>query len=135
MEAQILKQNHFSVLCLSTSFFDFRADAVVQELYVSPKKILKSGNDRRHGKLRLREAVWSAKVTHKNDRLGSILEAVLDCRYSFDNSLGIRDGASFERDVEVSANQDALVLDQMGNPVDCELAREHGILCFFFLLN
>ena len=61
-------------------------------------------------------------MAHKYDRLGAILEAVVDRGQRTSNALSVSDGAALlQRYVEIDTHQDALVFDQLWDPIYSEL--------------
>ena len=64
-------------------------------------------------------------MAHEHDRLGTVLKAVLDSRECADDSLGVRDLAILEWHIEINAHENALVLDQVRDPIDREFSGQH----------
>jgi len=60
-------------------------------------------------------------MAHQNYGLGAVLETVLDRWEGALDSLGVGDLAILERNVKIDAHEHALVLDQVGYPIDREL--------------
>ena len=69
-------------------------------------------------------------MTHEYHGFGTVLEAVLNCWQGADDTLCVCDLTLLEGHVEVHTHQNTLVLDQVWDSIDSELAGEHGKFCF-----
>ena len=91
VEAKVLKENDLSVLGTVHSIFDLLADAVVCEGHAPAEQLLELGNNRLETVLRVRLAIRTAEVGHKDDGLSSVFDGMLDGGESANNALVVGD--------------------------------------------
>lgn len=102
VEAQVLKENDLTTGGLVDSLLDLLADAVFREDDALAEQLLELGNDGLQAVLGVLLAVGAAEVGHEDNRLGAILDGVLDGGQGTDDTLVVRDVlVGIERDVEV----------------------------------
>lgn len=102
VEAEVLKKDDLSVLGAVHGLLDLLADAVLCESHALAEQLLELGNNRLETVLRVRLAIRAAEVGHEDDGLSSVLDGILDCGESTDNTLVVGDVlVRVEGDVEV----------------------------------
>ena len=111
MESEVLEHENLAIASLAASLLYISTDAITLESNLALEQVLKGGHDRGHGELGLAGTIGSAEVAHENNRFGAVLKAVIDGGERAHNSLRVSDLTFLERDVEIDAHQDALVLD------------------------
>lgn len=112
MESEVLEEDDGAVLGLVHNLLNLRTDTVRGEGDLLAEELLKLGDDGLEGVLLVGGAVGTAEVRHEDHGLGAIVEGVLDCGESTDNSLVVGDVlVGVERDVEVDLGGVLLALE------------------------
>lgn len=103
METQVLQKDDLAIASVVDSVLNLFTDAVLCEGHALAEQLLEFGNNRLETVLRVWLSVRAAEVAHENDCLGSILNGVLDCWESANNTLIVCDLlVGVEGDVEVN---------------------------------
>ena len=102
VETKVLQQDHLTVARGVDRVLDLLADAVLGEDDGLAQQLLELGLDRLQAVLGVDLAVGTAEVRHEDDRLGAILNGVLDGGESSNDTLVVGDVlVGVKRDVEV----------------------------------
>lgn len=101
VEAQVLKEDDGTIVGLGYNLLDLGTDAIGCKSDALAEELLELGNNRLQGIFRVGRAVGAAEVGHEDDRLGAIIESVLDGRNGADDALVVGDGGAVEGHVEV----------------------------------
>ena len=109
--AGVLKKNNIAVLHRSDSCLCVLADDAVisRELDFLAEKLGEADSNRSEGEFRLRNALRLAEVAAKDD-LAAVGNQLLDGRKSGNETVFVCDLASFQRNVEIAAAEDAKAL-------------------------
>lgn len=102
VEAEVLEEHNGAIVSLGDNVLDLGADAVGGEGDGLAEQLLELRDDGLERVLGVDGTVGAAEVGHEDDRLGAIVEGVLDGRDGADDALGVGDVfVLVERDVEV----------------------------------
>ena len=110
VEANVLQQHHVAVVHRGDLGLGILAVGVLGQRHVGAEQLAEAGGNRGQAQLRNDLAFRAAKVGHEDD-LGAFFAQGLDGRQSSLDSTVISDGGAVQRNIEISANQNALALE------------------------
>ena len=110
VEAHILQQHNVTVVHCGDLGLCILTIGVGCQRNLNAKQFAKASGNRSQGQLRNDLALRTAEVSHQDD-LGAFFAQGLDGRQSGLDATVVGDGGAVQRDVEISANQNALALE------------------------
>ena len=125
VETNVLKQHNVAIVHGGDLGLSVLAVGVLGQRHVGAEQLAEAGGNRGQAQLRNDLAFRAAKVGHEDD-LGAFFAQGLDGRQSSLDSTVIGDGGAVQRNIEISANQNALALE-ISKVLEC-LLTECGVL-------
>ena len=110
VETNVLKQHNVAIVHGGDLGLSVLAVGVLGQRHVGAEQLAEAGGNRGQAQLRNDLAFRAAKVGHEDD-LGAFFAQGLDGRQSSLDSTVIGDGGAVQRNIEISANQNALALE------------------------
>lgn len=102
VESQVLQQDNLSILSIVDNRLDLWSDAVRRKGDLAAEQLLELRHDWLERVLLDDLAIWTAQVGHEDDRLGAVVDRILDGWDGTSDTLGVGDVlVGVERDVEV----------------------------------
>ena len=110
VEANVLEQHNVAIVHGGDLGLGVLTVGVLGQRHVGAQQLAEAGGNRGQAQLRDDLALRAAEVGHEDD-LGAFFAQGLDGRQSGLDSTVIGDGGAVQRNIEISANQNALALE------------------------
>jgi len=110
VEAQVLEQHHAAGRLTRDGALGWWSDAVFGERHIAGEQLLQTNRHRPQAHLRIGLALRPSQVRRQNDAARAHVQRIFDCRDRLAYPRVVADDPLLERDVEVHADEDALVL-------------------------
>jgi len=123
IESKVLEQEDLTFLAIFDHLNGLWTNRFWDKCDISSECFADSWDDWLEGEFLLHSTVWSTSVRHKDDRMGTLIEQVLDTWNGCGDSQWVSDLSVLHGDVEVDSHEDFLALDQLGIVVDGELVK------------
>lgn len=91
METQVLEENNLATRSLVNDLLDIFADTLIGEDDTAAKKLFELRDDGLQAVLEVLLAIRTAEVGHQDDRLGAIVDGILDGGQGTDDTLVVGD--------------------------------------------